>query len=234
MIECSPSTVHLLVPEAGTLLPICQCWPVLLPLTELTDRVLATAPRCGDTRLVLVEGRSGAGKTTLSAVLGERLGAPVVHMDEIYPGWDGLAASALLLHRDVVVPLARGGNARYRRWDWARDEPGEEVVLAPPPVLVVEGAGCGARIVAAHAVLLLWIDAPRDERFRRGIARDGETYRPHWERWAAQEDGHHAAERTRSRADVRLDGAPPVEPPEGCLAVTRPSAPPTWSASGCR
>jgi hypothetical protein len=44
-------------------------------------------------------------------------------------------------------------------------------------------------------------------RFRRGIARDGETYRPHWERWAWQETAHFAAEATACRADVRVDGA---------------------------
>ena len=37
---------------------------------------------------------------------------------------------------------------------------------------------------------------------RRGLARDGELYRPHWERWAAQEEALFAADRTRDRADV--------------------------------
>ena len=70
--------------------------------------------------------------------------------------------------------------------------------------------GSGARIVAAHAVLLVWVEAPRTERFRRGIARDGEAYRPHWERWAAQEQVHFAAEDTRARAHVAVDGTVPM------------------------
>jgi hypothetical protein len=44
---------------------------------------------------------------------------------------------------------------------------------------------------------------------RRGIERDGETFRPHWRRWAAQEDEHFSVERTAARADIRIDGAPP-------------------------
>ena len=75
-------------------------------------------------------------------------------------------------------------------------------------MLVLDGVGSGARPIAAHAVLLVWVEAPRDERFRRGIARDGETYRPHWERWARQEAAHFATEATACRADVRVDGAP--------------------------
>jgi hypothetical protein len=38
------------------------------------------------------------------------------------------------------------------------------------------------------------------------MARDGEAYRPHWERWAVQEAQHFAREGTRERADVRLHG----------------------------
>ena len=41
--------------------------------------------------------------------------------------------------------------------------------------------------------------------------RDGEAYRPHWERWASQEAAHFAADGTRNRADLRVDGAPDVE-----------------------
>jgi hypothetical protein len=82
--------------------------------------------------------------------------------------------------------------------------------LGSPGLLVVEGSGCGARLISERAVLLVWIEAPRDERFRRGIARDGETYRPHWDRWARQEADHFAAEGTAGRADIRVDGAPSV------------------------
>jgi uridine kinase len=178
-------------------------------ITALAERVHAAPPRCGKTRLVCIDGPSGSGKTTLAARLATALGdPPVLHMDDIYPGWDGLAASVPLLHEQVVAPLAEGRPARYRRYDWHRGEFAEAHDLGTPELLVVEGAGCGARVIAERAVLLVWIEAPRDERFRRGIARDGETYRPHWERWARQEAAHFAAEGTARRADVRVDGAP--------------------------
>jgi hypothetical protein len=51
----------------------------------------------------------------------------------------------------------------------------------------------------------VWVEAERPVRFARGIERDGETYRPPWERWARQEAALFAADGTRDRADVVLD-----------------------------
>jgi uridine kinase len=181
----------------------------VVAIDALAERVRAAPPRCGATRLVCIDGPSGSGKTTLAARLVAALDdPPVLHMDDVYPGWDGLAAAVPLLHEQVVAPLVAGRAARYRRYDWHRGEFAEAHDLGTPPLLVVEGAGCGARVITDRAVLLVWIEAPRDERFRRGISRDGETYRPHWERWARQEAAHFAAEATACRADLRVDGAP--------------------------
>jgi uridine kinase len=181
----------------------------VLPIAELADRVRDGPARCGDTRLVCVDGPSGAGKSSLARRLAAALDdPPVVRMDDIYPGWDGLAAAVPLLYEQVVAPLAAGRPAAYRRYDWASGGFAETRPLGRPEVLLVEGVAAGARPVAAHATLLLWVEAPRAERFRRGIERDGESYRPHWERWARQEAAHFAVDGTRDRADLRVDGAP--------------------------
>jgi hypothetical protein len=183
----------------------------VLPIAAIAERVLAARPRCGRTRLVCVDGPSGSGKTSFAGRLATALGGPpVLQMDDVYPGWDGLAAIVPLLRDRIVTPLAASLPARYRRWDWERGEYAEEHNLGTPPLLVVEGVGAGSRPVAGRTALLVWLEAPREERFRRGIARDGENYRPHWERWARQEQAHFAADGTRARADLRLDGAPTV------------------------
>ena len=202
-----------------------------LTIAELAERVLAGPPRCGATRLVCVDGPSGSGKTTLAGRLAAALGdPPVVHMDDLYPGWDGLAAAVPLLHEQVVAPLAAGGPARYRRYDWDRGEYAEDTRLGRPPVLVVEGVASGARPTRRARVLLVWVEAPRAERFRRGIDRDGETYRPHWERWARQEAAHFAADGTRARADLRVDGAPaiPHDPATEIVVAPRSTRGSAW------
>lgn len=179
-----------------------------MAFADLAARVRSESPRCGATRLVCVDGPSGSGKTTFAARLAAALdGPPVLHMDDLYPGWDGLAAAVPLLVTAVIAPLAAGRAARYRRYDWHRRAYAESHDLGVPGVLIVEGVGSGAREVVDGKALLIWVEAPADERYRRGMARDGGVYRPFWEGWARQEAVHFAAEHTRARADLHVDGA---------------------------
>ena len=180
----------------------------LHPLTDLSDLLAELPPRAAGTKVVAIDGPSGSGKTTLARHLRAVLSAPSIHMDAIYPGWDGLGEAPALLAEQVLAPLAAGQPAAYRRWDWAEDRWAESHPVPPAPVLIVEGVGSAAARCAPYLSLLIWIEAGRDVRLRRGLERDGETYRPHWERWAGQEVEMFARDRTRERADVLIDGDP--------------------------
>ncbi|KQX66878.1 hypothetical protein ASD06_04760 [Angustibacter sp. Root456] len=160
-------------------------------------------PVAGSTHLIAVDGPSGAGKTTFAARLSDALdGAPVVHMDDLYPGWDGLADAVPRAVEWIVEPLLRGATARYRRFDWDHHEYAEWHEVPAARVVVIEGVGSAARAMAPALTASVWVDAPEPVRMARGIARDGEAYRPHWERWARQERVHFAVDATRERADV--------------------------------
>jgi hypothetical protein len=56
--------------------------------------------------------------------------------------------------------------------------------------------------------VLIWLEADRDVRFQRGVERDGETFLPHWQRWAIQEDALFLADATRYRADLIINTTP--------------------------
>jgi uridine kinase len=154
------------------------------------------------TRVIAVDGRSGAGKTSLAAALSAGLPAPVVHLEDLYGGWDGLERGIDLLVTAVLVPLAAGRAASVPRYDWLRGDWTEPWVLEPPELLVVEGVGAGARRAAAYASLLVWLEAPTPVRRRRALDRDGETFAPYWEQWAAQEEALLDREHTPERADL--------------------------------
>jgi len=165
--------------------------------------------RCGTMSVVAIDGPSGAGKTDFATALAERLpNAQVLHMDDLYPGWDGLAQAITDLHERVLAPLARGEGAAYQRWDWGHDRYAEWLSLPAAKLLLVEGVGAGATPGWRLESVLIWLEADRDERFRRGIERDGELYLPHWQRWADREEAHFAVDETRSRADLIINTSP--------------------------
>lgn len=135
--------------------------------------------------VVTIDGYSGSGKSTLAGALAEILSDwQVLHLDDWYPGWDGLEAGGDIA-RLVAADLRAGRAASYRAWDWDVDAPGPTVPVAPLPTII---EGCGAR--QADADLAIWIADPGEpERRRRALARDGEIYAPHWQRWATQDMG---------------------------------------------
>ncbi|WP_432498134.1 dephospho-CoA kinase [Kineococcus gypseus] len=187
--------------------------PVLAPgavlgtaavVQALAARLAATPAPAAGPRVVLVDGRSGSGKTSLAAALAPRLGAAVVHLDELYPGWDGLAAGVGVLAREVLAPLRAGRTAAPARWDWGAGRWGPAVPVPAAPVVVCEGVGAGC---AGPGELLVQLSAPGAVRRRRALARDGSTYAPHWRRWAAQEEELFARHDVAGAADVVLDGS---------------------------
>ncbi|HEX5510233.1 MAG TPA: AAA family ATPase [Actinomycetales bacterium] len=174
-------------------------------IARIATTVVSLPPRTGETRVVAVDGPSGSGKTTFARELADELAAPLVQMDHIYPGWDGLEASVPNVVKWLLKPLAEHQQAGYHRYDWVENRYAEWHPVDSGPVIIVEGAGCGATACQPYLSYLVWLEAPLDVRYERAMARDGEGYRPHWDRGAAQEATHFATEGTRERADVRID-----------------------------
>ena len=135
--------------------------------------------------VVTIDGYSGSGKSTLAAALARLVnGWQVLHLDDWYPGWDGLAAGARIARR-IAADLREGRASSYEVWDWEAGETGATIRVPLAPTII---EGCGA--IEAEADLAIWIADPgEDERRSRALARDGQTYAPHWRRWAEQDLG---------------------------------------------
>lgn len=134
---------------------------------------------------VTIDGYSGSGKSTLAAALASLLpGWQVLHLDDWYPGWDGLAAGSDIARR-LAADLRGGRASSYKAWDWEAGETGATIRVPLAPTII---EGCGA--IESEADLAIWIADPgEDERRSRALARDGQTYAPHWRRWADQDLG---------------------------------------------
>lgn len=180
--------------------------PVVDDLVALVRR----RPAVGATRLVTLDGRSGAGKTRLAGRLARALGrAPVVHLDFFYPGWDGLAAGVELAVGWVARPLTAGRPARWQRYDWKAGGFAEWRETPWAPVVVLEGCGTGSAALRPYASTAVWVDTPtnlRDDRLRARI--DWPGYAPHRARWKAQEEALFAVEQPWMHADAIIDNGP--------------------------
>ena len=190
------------------------------PVAGIACLVEAAVPRLGRTRLVCIDGPAGSGKTTLAEGLLAALGpgAAVVHMDDLYAGWTLTGAFARLA-AGVLRPLVQGRPGAYHRYDWAAERFEDVPTAVPvPAVLVVEGCGSCPRAADPWAALRVWVEAPQQVRLARGLARDGAALEGHWRRWQDTETAAFAAEDTRGRADVLVDGTvtlptPPASQP---------------------
>lgn len=180
---------------------------VALPLSALAARLRALDPSCGGVRLVAIDGPSGAGKSTLAGRLARVLPeAAVVRSDDFPVPWDGdPLAWWPPLAAQILQPLAAGRDADYRPYDWKSGTYRPAVTLrASLSILIVEGVGAAG--AQAPAAFRIWVDAPFELRRQRAISRDGGEFTAAWEAWTVREESHFAADRTRARADLIVDG----------------------------
>ncbi|PID97738.1 MAG: hypothetical protein CSA82_02710 [Actinobacteria bacterium] len=187
--------------------------------------------------VVVVDGRSGSGKTTCASLCAQAMrsagvsGVQLVHVDALYPGWSGLSAATEMLSALLTGSAMR--RVGYWAWDWQRSRPGHWVQLDPFKPLIIEGAGSLCPATAAASDLRIWVDVQSSSarphpfqsdlriwvdveangngtqvRRSRALKRDGDTYRPKWQMWAEQEDEHIVRHRPRSLADIVIANPP--------------------------
>ncbi|GAA2172866.1 hypothetical protein GCM10009784_05030 [Arthrobacter parietis] len=160
--------------------------------------------------IIAVDGRSGAGKTTLAvelvALLREHHTVSLFHLEDIYPGWDGLADGMERYVRTVLTPLASGLPARWTAWDWTTNNDGATHLTQPADIVVVEGVGAACAAARELLDVVVWIHADDNLRRTSALVRDGNTYAPFWQRWSEQEERWLATDRPAPHADLLVQG----------------------------
>ena len=173
--------------------------------------------------IIAIDGRSGAGKTTLAVELAARLRAhhrvSLFHLEDIYPGWNGLAAGIERYVATVLTPLARGEAATWTSWDWENHDDGGTQVTLPAEIVIVEGVGAAAAAARPFLSAAIWAEAPPGLRKSRAMDRDGATYEPFWDQWAAQEDEWLATDDAPHQAGIRVNNSAGTSAPEHVLQL---------------
>jgi uridine kinase len=154
----------------------------------LAHRLESAVAQASRSVVVAIDGRSGSGKSSFADQVSGATRAPIVRLEDLYPGWDGLEAGITILVSDVLIPIREGRPATVPQWDWYAGTWGTPIIVEPPPLLIVEGVGAGAAGARPFCDVVVWLELADEERRRRALARDGAIYEPHWDEWAEQEE----------------------------------------------
>ena len=175
-------------------------------IEKLSTKILDQIDRGNQTPIILIDGKAGSGKSTFAEKLQQQLfrdgeSAPrVIHMDNIFEGWEGLSLGSDYLLRFILNPLARKETASWQDWSWVKNERSSWREFSGGTPLIVEGCGALTERSKEHAYLSLWLEASEETRRERWLAR--ERHLDKFDFWAAQELDFYAREKSQALADL--------------------------------
>ena len=153
----------------------------LRTVSELTEelRVLPTGMR-----IIAIDGRCAAGKTTLAARLAKELGGDVIHMDDFFlppalrtqerrsePGGNVHYERFLT---EVIPKLASGQAFSYQRFDCSRMAPGDWLPVQNNGFVFVEGAYSCHPVLGEYMDRKVFLDIDHETQTERIRTRNGE------------------------------------------------------------
>ncbi len=182
-------------------------------LSEIVTEVDNSSLKCGGTKLITIDGPAGSGKTTLAKSLSKLFNdCPVIHMDEIYEGWQ--SALTTKTSQDlvdwIINPLLDQSNIIFNKYDWTLNQRVGQIVIENPKVLIIEGVGSSVIEVSKYACLKLWIEVSPEIGINRVLDRDGPDIQAQMENWQTQERNYFIENKTKENSDIWIDGDPVV------------------------
>lgn len=166
--------------------------------------------------IVAIDGRCGAGKTTLAAALEEKTGYPVVHMDDFFPRPFQRTAERLAIPggnvdyerftQEVLGPLRAGESAFVRPYNCRTGEIGEPIPVPNSPVFIVEGSySCHPALWDSYD-LRVFLDVDPSVQMKRITERNGQEKAKEFKsRWIPLEEHYFAAAKIAGRCELYIN-----------------------------
>ena len=158
-----------------------------------------------------IDGVAGSGKTTLASRLcGDLKNCQVVHMDDLYEGWNDPLSQRLTAKviRELLEPFNQQILIRYQKFDWILNRFDKFEDLKTSNILILEGVGSGQREFRKYLSKTIWVEYDPSQGFDRVIARDGEGIRGEMVNFLLDQNKHFIAELTKNTSDYTISGAP--------------------------
>ncbi|GHA17529.1 hypothetical protein GCM10010303_29460 [Streptomyces purpurascens] len=204
-------------------------WRVVTLLAAVRQLRDASPDVIGRPRVIAVDGRGGAGKTTLAKRLRKVVpNSAIVHTDDVawnhaYFDWGAV------LVENILQPLRRGDAVDFRPDAWiAHDRPGSITIPAGADFIWVEGTGIIREELAPWLDASVWMQGDLDEQKRLLAARDGDSPEQveHVAKWLLEELPFMLREKPWARATMIVAGPPQIDhDPNTELVVASPTSP---------
>jgi uridine kinase len=156
--------------------------------------------------LIAIDGRAGAGKTTLAAHFFEELSADktveVIHMDDLYDGWENALDKGLTQTLESIVNAHNNGvSIEIDIFNWQSMFFDSKIEINPVDILILEGVGAGQKVVRNAGATLYWLDIDADVGIQRVLNRDGNQIAPQMKQWQIAQEIHFMRDKTRENAE---------------------------------
>jgi uridine kinase len=159
--------------------------------------------------LLAIDGPAGAGKTTFAAKLEEELSLKgtvrVIHMDDLYNGWENALSNPLseILDRISTAHLA-GREFVIKIFNWHTMTFDREEKIAPTDYLIIEGVGAAQQIVRETGATTYWLEIEPEIGLQRVLNRDGAHIEVQMRQWQVDQEKHFARDETRENCEFKL------------------------------
>lgn len=176
--------------------------------------------------VIAVDGRSGTGKSTLSAWIAGQVGATLIDQDDFYAGglsdvWQRLTpqekADRVIdwrrVRAEVLQPLRSGVQASWHPFDWETMEglAPDPITAQPSSLVILDGAYSSRPELADLIDLAILVTLPDGVRRARLERREGEDYMSEWHSiWDEAEEYYFGTVRPPEAFDVVIHR--PVDP----------------------
>ena len=159
--------------------------------------------------LLAIDGPAGAGKTTLATKLEAEYSVKstvkVVHMDDLYNGWDDALGQSLTDTLQAITDAyLSGSTCTIKIFNWHAMKFDREEVIVPTGYLILEGVGAAQEIVRKAGATTYWLDIDAETGLQRVLARDGAHIEKEMRQWQIQQSIHFAKDQTRENCEIKV------------------------------